>query len=283
MKIFERSGLSILVMLIMATLVFAPTANAQGNSSQKELITESGQKIGFGKPKVNSNDVTTKIVKSKSNNVNLENIIQNSKEREVLKQTITVQESSKDITVEVPFKFDNREYLVLIRDEEGNLDGTGNIYNKNHKSIGVFSAKIVDNKQNVKINQKVKENDVLEFNIEPSGSTESITLEVTAQATYYSDYFYDFNWISLSGGKTLSLYATSYLRTLGWESASIRTDAWDKLYAVHGSSQYWYNTGGMSDQFYCHVDFAKNKTPWNLDPWRPNVSYWATVNAQCNP
>ncbi len=43
----------------------------------------------------------------------------------------------------------------------------------------------------------------------------------------------------------------------------------------------------MEDQFYCHWDIvrlrAPNKESWNLDSWRPNVGYWNTVRAQCNP
>ena len=37
------------------------------------------------------------------------------------------------------------------------------------------------------------------------------------------------------------------------------------------------------DQLKCHYDFAPFKVPWNLDSWRPNVGYPATVAAGCNP
>lgn len=40
----------------------------------------------------------------------------------------------------------------------------------------------------------------------------------------------------------------------------------------------------MYDQLFCHVDFAAGfKSPWNLEPTRPNVGYNATVSALCNP
>ncbi|WP_040835297.1 DUF2599 domain-containing protein [Nocardia brevicatena] len=47
------------------------------------------------------------------------------------------------------------------------------------------------------------------------------------------------------------------------------------------------NTAGMRDQFICHWVWARLVTPdkptWNLEPWRPNVGYDATVEAACNP
>jgi hypothetical protein len=43
----------------------------------------------------------------------------------------------------------------------------------------------------------------------------------------------------------------------------------------------------MRDQFRCHVEFARiaepDKPSWNLELWRPDVGYLATVLAQCNP
>ncbi|MGO2752122.1 MAG: DUF2599 domain-containing protein [Pseudoclavibacter sp.] len=38
------------------------------------------------------------------------------------------------------------------------------------------------------------------------------------------------------------------------------------------------------DQLVCHWGNAGYfKVPWNLDSWRPNVGYPATVAAACNP
>lgn len=43
-------------------------------------------------------------------------------------------------------------------------------------------------------------------------------------------------------------------------------------------------TNKMQDQLYCHIDgFAFFKSSWNLDTWRPDVSYAATLAAGCNP
>lgn len=47
------------------------------------------------------------------------------------------------------------------------------------------------------------------------------------------------------------------------------------------------NTSSMQDQFFCHFDFVRlrspNKPTWNLDLGRPNVSYATMVAKQCNP
>lgn len=60
-----------------------------------------------------------------------------------------------------------------------------------------------------------------------------------------------------------------------------------------GASNYWaeyklyvgvlFEKPGMYDQLKCHYDFAPFKVPWNLDTWRPDVSYSDTVAALCNP
>jgi hypothetical protein len=52
---------------------------------------------------------------------------------------------------------------------------------------------------------------------------------------------------------------------------------WDKKY---GTNTYW----SMYNQYFCHADWAGPfKTPWNLEPWRPNVGYAKTVAKGCNP
>lgn len=43
------------------------------------------------------------------------------------------------------------------------------------------------------------------------------------------------------------------------------------------------NGGGMRHQMVCHVDIARNKPTWNLEPFRPDVSRQESVDAGCNP
>lgn len=54
--------------------------------------------------------------------------------------------------------------------------------------------------------------------------------------------------------------------------------------------QEYYNTNGMAMLFlfinlknWCHADFARNKPQWNLEPWRPVVSWSKMISKRCNP
>ena len=58
---------------------------------------------------------------------------------------------------------------------------------------------------------------------------------------------------------------------------------WDELYAKYRYRGLNTNLGGMRDQYICHQQFAAFKSTWNLDEWRPDVSYASTVAAACNP
>lgn len=62
---------------------------------------------------------------------------------------------------------------------------------------------------------------------------------------------------------------------------------WNELYSKYRHRGLDTNLDGMRKQYICHQQIvairAPNKPTWNLDEWRPNVSYWQTVNASCNP
>ncbi|MFS1000861.1 DUF2599 domain-containing protein [Enterococcus casseliflavus] len=61
-------------------------------------------------------------------------------------------------------------------------------------------------------------------------------------------------------------------------------NAWNKLLPKYKNDKNWKNTNGMLDQYLCHAQWASGmKTPWNIEPWRPDVSYAATVAKACNP
>lgn len=73
-----------------------------------------------------------------------------------------------------------------------------------------------------------------------------------------------------------------------WTAGSYAVGAagWDELYARYKNSGLNTNLDGMRDQFICHEQVVAIRDPtkptWNLDEWRPNVSYLQTVNASCN-
>lgn len=42
-------------------------------------------------------------------------------------------------------------------------------------------------------------------------------------------------------------------------------------------------TDSLRNQLRCHAMFAPHKPVWNLEAWRPDVSYTSTVLHACNP
>lgn len=65
------------------------------------------------------------------------------------------------------------------------------------------------------------------------------------------------------------------------------TNAWNAVYALYfPNSSYWTTsteTESMENQYWCHADFAKTKNQWNLEPWRPVVSWSEMIKDRCNP
>jgi hypothetical protein len=57
---------------------------------------------------------------------------------------------------------------------------------------------------------------------------------------------------------------------------------WNELTRDYSNSRYWKNTHGMRHQLICHMEIARDKPQWNLEPWRPDVGYSKTLEAGCN-
>lgn len=81
-------------------------------------------------------------------------------------------------------------------------------------------------------------------------------------------------------GATLRVYPTMYSRVAAPLQA--RKAAWKEVKRLAPEV----NNRSMKNQFFCHWDIVpvrKFKSSWNLDTWRPDVGYWETVRAKCNP
>ena len=110
-----------------------------------------------------------------------------------------------------------------------------------------------------------------------------IVADPTAQ---YRKWFSKTKWVKKSKGWTLAVYRTGQLVTDATQRgklASVANASWKTLYAQDKNDKHWKHTGGMKHQYICHVYYARPKAPWNLDVWRPNVSYAQTVAKACNP
>ena len=104
----------------------------------------------------------------------------------------------------------------------------------------------------------------------------------TPAAAPYIDHVEWAKWGDLS---SLRVYPTPAGRDLsGRPGASAQAgQVWGQILALAPEA----DLPGMYDQFACHWQFAEliepGKTSWNLEPWRPEVSYEQMVTSGCNP
>lgn len=99
------------------------------------------------------------------------------------------------------------------------------------------------------------------------------------------------NWKATYSGRMLQVHLTWWGRygafaTVGGATYFLLRDAfWTEVKdKTRGTRE---NTTSMRDQLYCHVDVVRLRDPkkatWNLEPWRPNVSYVTMLAKGCNP
>ncbi|SDB92658.1 Protein of unknown function [Sanguibacter gelidistatuariae] len=78
----------------------------------------------------------------------------------------------------------------------------------------------------------------------------------------------------------------------GGESLVVTPSAWGRVSGQTGETFGWADVVGrepaadtsvMEMQFRCHQLGAPDKATWNLEPWRPDVSYLDYLVARCNP
>jgi hypothetical protein len=89
-------------------------------------------------------------------------------------------------------------------------------------------------------------------------------------------------------GWTLRVVPTTWAK---WQAGGYLPGVagWNELYSKYKNAGRGIkrNLNGMRDQYICHQQVvairAPNKPSWNLDEWRADVGYAATVNASCNP
>ena len=126
-----------------------------------------------------------------------------------------------------------------------------------------------------------------------SGTTLTQTISPSTHAVYPigsdpwlgKDLIDHATWVYHSEGFTLQVTPTSWQRY--WNGYWPGSAGWNELYSKYRDRGLNTNLGGMRDQYICHVQIvsvrAPNKATWNLDEWRPDVSYLQTVNSSCNP
>ncbi|HEV2639181.1 MAG TPA: DUF2599 domain-containing protein [Actinocrinis sp.] len=115
---------------------------------------------------------------------------------------------------------------------------------------------------------------VLVFGVTP---TIVVTQAAPAQALTYA---VSAHWVNNPLGGTLSIIPTGIAQTIGISAA---TGVWNNALGMAGVRPYStavYNS--LFEQLQCHL-FFRFKTPFNLDTWRPSVSWAAELADKCNP
>lgn len=72
----------------------------------------------------------------------------------------------------------------------------------------------------------------------------------------------------------------------GLEVLAMSWDAVDAYFRTFSGSDYtkWVNNNNkLYNQYRCHYNFVSKSEEWNLEEWRPDVSYANVVLAGCNP
>ncbi len=173
---------------------------------------------------------------------------------------------------------------------DGQSDGSIGIFDENNNYMdGFIVIQPTDShKKLVPMNYYIDGNSIIQKVLHKDNMV-SYPIETgiqTASSTSFSTYFQSSFWITRDSKLSLSVT----IKDSGWQTsqgsvgmALIISDSWNILKNRHQSSSYWSNTNGMKDQYECHANYAFNKRPWNLETWRPDVSYAATVAAGCNP
>jgi hypothetical protein len=89
------------------------------------------------------------------------------------------------------------------------------------------------------------------------------------------------SWVRGPNGLTLKITPSGFARYIGLSAAkgvmnnAISIAGWPPL------SQSVYNS--MFEQLQCHMAFDTYKPTYDLDAWRPSVSWAAEVRDWCNP
>ena len=92
-------------------------------------------------------------------------------------------------------------------------------------------------------------------------------------------------WAKWGDLSSLRVYPTAAARRTGGQAGTdgLAAEAWTEILTLAPDAE----IPGMREQFMCHWNFAEfvepGKVSWNLEPWRPEVSYEEMIANRCNP
>ena len=157
------------------------------------------------------------------------------------------------------------------------------VVDKNNMLIaGIGEAWAKDaNGKDVPTNYEIKDGSLIQ---KVDHNQPGVQYPVVADPYLWIDLIDSAEWLQRDEGWTLSVTPTLWARANA-PGYLIGVWGWNELYDKYKDVGRGINTniGGLRDQYICHQQFAFFKDRWNLDEWRPDVSYPATVAAGCNP
>ena len=92
-------------------------------------------------------------------------------------------------------------------------------------------------------------------------------------------------WAKWGDLSSLRVYPTPAARKTSGQAntETLADEAWTEILTLSPDAA----LPGMREQFLCHWNFAEfvepGKKSWNVEPWRPEVSYEEMVATRCNP
>ena len=95
-------------------------------------------------------------------------------------------------------------------------------------------------------------------------------------------YFSNITWITRDGVVSLSVTPKS-------PGSIAKEESWQELIRYFQYHPFYTQEtnptkfNSLRNQYLCHVDFARQfKTPWNIEPSKPDKGYWGFVSGLCN-
>lgn len=273
MKKIKTFLLFLIVFLLSPSLLVSAV---ESNYPLNYLSTDGGNKIGIGIPqtqvKVGKYLIIYNSTSASKNTVSNDTLIYDMK----------VFPTNYTSSVYIPLEFLKGESLSFHKDNKGKNLNYGNILNKDLKSIGLI---YIDGINKDKVNIDYENRGFLKLNIDYKNIKTPIEFQIKINTTNFSTYFYNSSWLSRGGLDSLSfIHKDNVINTYDSKLEIVRKiDMWDKVLMKHSNDLKWSNPSGLKNQFYCHVDFAKDKADWNIEPSRKNVDYLSTIISSCNP
>lgn len=169
------------------------------------------------------------------------------------------------------------------------------IVDKESKLLGIFAeawAKDANGKE-ISTSYEIRDGALVQ---KVDHKQQGVQYPVVADPYFGPDLTKSAEWKNTEDGWTLYVTPTYWARSEAWNTIlapdytyQLGLFGWSEIREKYGNVGRGIKTNrvGMRNQWVCHQQFVgiadREKETWNLDEWRPEVSYGATVRARCNP